>query len=495
MTRYRNSWGRIALTVAFLLPLMAMPIVAPAVRDGNGGYSLPSNSFSVPVTGGTLVASEAAAVWADITTAIAGSVAADGQTTMSGNLKIGGNKITGLAVGTANTDSVTLGQVQNSGMKWGGVAAGTADALTFALSPVITAYADGQIFFFVSSASPNTGAATLNVNSVGVKSIQKKGAALAANDIAASKVYAVTYYNNIFHLWSPEQSLAALAALASANTFTAAQAISVTAAGTALTATSTDAGAAQGPDFILRRDSATSAAADSIGNILWRFEDSAGTDTLGVQLLGAIIDPTDASEDGELQAWAMVGGSAVKIAEIGNGIIVGVPTGDYKGTGTLNAEAGLYVNGHGTVAQTVCDTETALVTNATAIPFDDTIPQNTEGVEVLLLSVTPTNASSTLYIDVVVQVGLSTTNTVTAALFHATDASAINAMGESVDATTIRTIKYRHPVSAASTAARNYSVRVGGASGTVSLNGIAGTTRRYGGVATSTLCVSEVLPQ
>jgi hypothetical protein len=77
-------------------------------RNGSGTYTLPAGN---PVVTGTTISSS----WAnntlnDIATALTGSVAADGQTPMSGPLAMGSNKITGLATGTASGDAVNWGQ-------------------------------------------------------------------------------------------------------------------------------------------------------------------------------------------------------------------------------------------------------------------------------------------------------------------------------------------------------------------------------------------------
>ena len=262
-----------------------------------------------------------------------------------------------------------------------------------------------------------------------------------------------------------------------------------------MTITSTDPGASVGPVLDLFRDSASPAANDVIGAFAFTGKDSGGgTDTYG-RIIAAIVDQTAASEDGQFVLQTAQAGTLTNCAIFEAGMRMGgAPSGGDKGLGTINTK-GLYVEGHGTVAQVVADTELTLVTSATTMPFDDTIPQNTEGVEVLSVAITPINASSTLEIEVSTQVGSSTTTTVTAALFVDTTANALNAMGESVDATTIRTIKYIHRVTAGSTSARTYKVRVGGNAGTVSLNGINGASRRYGGVCTSTLTVREILPQ
>lgn len=70
---------------------------------------------------------------------------------------------------------------------------GSAGAFTLAASQTISAYAAGQMFIFEANHA-NTGAATLNVDSVGAKAIVKSyDTALAANDIKAGQMVAVVY--------------------------------------------------------------------------------------------------------------------------------------------------------------------------------------------------------------------------------------------------------------------------------------------------------------
>jgi hypothetical protein len=81
-------------------------------RNGSGTYSLPAGN---PVVTGTTISS----TWAnntltDIATALTGSLAADGQTTATGNLKMGNNRVTGLSDGLASTDAATVSQVAAS---------------------------------------------------------------------------------------------------------------------------------------------------------------------------------------------------------------------------------------------------------------------------------------------------------------------------------------------------------------------------------------------
>jgi microcystin-dependent protein len=78
-------------------------------RNGSGTYILPTGN---PVVTGTTISSNwANTTLSDMATALTGSVAADGQTPITGNLQMGGNKITGLADGSALTDAATYGQV------------------------------------------------------------------------------------------------------------------------------------------------------------------------------------------------------------------------------------------------------------------------------------------------------------------------------------------------------------------------------------------------
>lgn len=96
--------------------------------------------------------------------------------------------------------------------------------------------------------------------------------------------------------------------LNTANTFSAAQAISLTAAGTAETLTSTDAGATGGPDLVLHRDSASPTANDVLSRVFFRGEDSVSTATDYATIEASVVDATDASEDGKLVLKVLVAG-------------------------------------------------------------------------------------------------------------------------------------------------------------------------------------------
>ena len=79
----------------------------------------------------------------------------------------------------------------------------------------------------------------------------------------------------------------------------------------------------------------------------------------------------------------------------------------------------------GKVVQVV-NTETgAVATGTTVIPFDDTIPQSTEGTQFMSLAITPTNSSHKLKIEVVLFATVTATPWIIAALFQDSGANAI----------------------------------------------------------------------
>jgi hypothetical protein len=73
-------------------------------RNGSGIYTLPAGQ---PVVTGTVIDSTVHNTFAtDVASALSGSLAADGQKAATGNLPMGGNRITGLADAVAATDAV-----------------------------------------------------------------------------------------------------------------------------------------------------------------------------------------------------------------------------------------------------------------------------------------------------------------------------------------------------------------------------------------------------
>lgn len=169
----------------------------------NGSGTFQINTTGQPVATGTVISSTAFnALTADLATGLSTCITKDGQTTPTANIPMGSNKITGLANGTSATDAANLGQVQSTVSKLLSSVAG-ADTITAVAAPNLTAYAAGQMFYFV-AAGTNTGAVTLNIDSLGAKSVTRDGTtALAAGDITSGEVVVVVYDGTRFQMVSP----------------------------------------------------------------------------------------------------------------------------------------------------------------------------------------------------------------------------------------------------------------------------------------------------
>lgn len=146
----------------------------------------------------------------------------------------------------------------------------------------------------------------------------------------------------------------------------------------------------------------------------------------------------------------------------------------------------------GQVIQEVYSQSGSLVACNTVIPLDDTIPQNTEGDQVLNVTITPSSATNILKVEVVVFIGANADISCCMALFKDADVNALMASaGYNVSSgEEVMTIVY-HMV-AGGVAPIEFKVRAGSAgSGNLTFNGRAGS-RKFGGVAGSSITVSEI---
>ena len=168
--------------------------------NGSGTFNI--NTAGQPVVTGTVISSTAFnLLTADLASGLTTALTKDGQTTPTANIPMGTFKITGLGAGSAATDAAQYGQLQ-AGATTIATVSGT-DTLTGSLTPAITAYATGNLFSFV-AANTNTGATTINLNSLGAKSITRQGAsALIAGDLVSGQVYLIEYDGTRFQLINP----------------------------------------------------------------------------------------------------------------------------------------------------------------------------------------------------------------------------------------------------------------------------------------------------
>ena len=148
----------------------------------------------------------------------------------------------------------------------------------------------------------------------------------------------------------------------------------------------------------------------------------------------------------------------------------------------------------GAVVQVVGFVTGAAATGTTVLPHDDTIPQKTEGIEVMTLAITPTNASNKLFIQVTALGSVAEVNRyVVMALFQDDTANALSATAtfESV-ATGLIVTPLNHFMTAGTTSETTFKVRMGdNATGTFTFNGDNGG-RMFGGVANSSITITEI---
>ncbi len=142
----------------------------------------------------------------------------------------------------------------------------------------------------------------------------------------------------------------------------------------------------------------------------------------------------------------------------------------------------------------VVNTQTgAMATGSTAIPWDDTIPQITEGTEFMTRTITPTNAANILIIEVVAAFSFNASAFATGALFVGTTPDALAAINVFAQAEEGRILNLTHSVAAGVTSELTFRFRIGGNANTVTFNGLLGV-RTFGGVNASSITITEYTP-
>lgn len=139
---------------------------------------------------------------------VANPAAADASTTAKGTVEIATQAEADAGTAAGGTTSPLVTRTSNIRAKnYNDYVAdtGSANAIAIAPSPAITAYATAQYFTFKANAT-NTGATTINVNSLGTKNVYSGGAACTGGEIVSGVVYSVCYDGTQFHLISPTTS-------------------------------------------------------------------------------------------------------------------------------------------------------------------------------------------------------------------------------------------------------------------------------------------------
>ena len=155
---------------------------------------------------------------------------------------------------------------------------------------------------------------------------------------------------------------------------------------------------------------------------------------------------------------------------------------------------GVPTGGGGGIVQVVSTQTGAVSSSTTQIPYDDTIPQITEGFEVMTRTITPKFSTSKLLISVVCHLSASANSLPTTALFLGSTANAIassitHAFGLQDYP---KCHNFSHFMTAGTTSQLTFRVRCGmNQSGTTTFNGRSGS-RLNGGTLASSITIMEI---
>lgn len=146
----------------------------------------------------------------------------------------------------------------------------------------------------------------------------------------------------------------------------------------------------------------------------------------------------------------------------------------------------------GSVVQVVSTNFGAVATGTTLIPFDDTIPQITEGVEYMTQAITPKSTTNILQITTVAMLNSTTTDFLTAALFQDSTANALAANSNWIPiAGGALIMVLTHTMTAGTVSSTTFRLRAGtNSAATVTFNG-QNSARRFGGITVSNISIIE----
>lgn len=472
--------------------------------NGSGTFTRIYNWVNDKVAGTPITASRMDAEFDNYATGLGQTITKDGQTTLTGNIPFNNYKITGLGNGSARNDSIALGQVQDGSYTYLGTTTGSADAYTVAPSPTITAYATTQRFFAKIHATNTTTTPYLQISAIAnptttavIKKLSatKTEIALEASDLIANGLYEFqrNSANDAWIVLNPSKPKDLLA-------------------------TST----AQGISYLTTPVSWTNNTTDANNDIDYTIgvidHDDGSGQSLATTALTKQLDATfvAGNNQGGLDTGTKANSTWYQIFAITNNTTNAVdylfstsrtsptiPSGwtrrRWLGAIRTNASGNIdqaYFAKRTPFGQTVSFIESNIVLGAGAIPYDDTIPQNTEGAQYMELAINPISASSKLLINVIWSGSSNAASDNTLALFKDSIANALKACQWNTNGINVsRNVPLFACENSGSTSLQTFKVRAGaGVSTTFAMNGVANaSTRLYGGVSSSSIVIQEIL--
>lgn len=397
-------------------------------RNGSGVYSRTQPDY---VFGTVIDESAINSEYNDIGNELTNSIAADGQTTPTGNMPMGGFRHLVVANAQNRNEYGSAAQVQDGSLIYA-EDTGSPDAYVIAPSPVVTAQVAGRVWRVkIKPGNTNTGACTLKVNALSPIAIKTfSGDDPVAGSIQQGQIYEFTDAG-------PGQSY--------------------------LIATVADI-----PD-----GSVTTAklADDAVTNPKMADNAVNTAEIVDAAVTTAKIADLNVTE-GKLADNAVV---TAKIAD-------GAVTQDKLAPGL----------GGGKYAQ-VLDTTIAARSSVSAIPEDNTVPLVSEGNQLAALTITPSATSSKIKISASFQLDTNTTSRFALTIFR--DSTCLRTYRQTVSAnnpTTLASIEIDAP---ASTSAITYSIRGGrtGPAANITVNQPSAAPLFGGTMADTSFTVEEIV--
>lgn len=182
-------------------------------------------------------------------------------------------------------------------------------------------------------------------------------------------------------------------------------------------------------------------------------------------------------------------GTAFQLGESGDTITIP------SGATILNSGTATNFGG-GKIKQIVYNMESSVITGTAVIPYDNTIPQISEGLLVLTQAITPTDATSLLKIEVVVQGSMTSHAQYQMALFQDAGVNALAVSRIRADAQVavhLNNNNITYVMVAGTTSATSFTIRIGASSGVGWLNATsAHTSGLFNGKCNSGIIITEI---
>ena len=464
--------------------------------NGSGTFNRIYNWVTDKANGFKITASRVDGEFDGMATGLSNCITKDGQTTISANIPLNSFKLTGLGSGTARTDVINVGQVQDNQFLYLGTTSGSADAYTLAPSPAITAYTATQQFTAKISATNLTTTPYLQVSSIAspattavIKKLSatKTEIAVEASDLLINGIYDFkrNSANDAWIVLNPEKAF---------YNFTNGSAASTTNKGIAFNGTTQmDIGAG-----IVNYDNGSG---QLLCQAITKTLQSSGSWTAGTGQNG--LDTGARANSTWYNIFEIVKNSD-NTSDILFSLSRTAPT--VPSGYTLVAWIGaIRTDASGNIDQNYLAKRTnygqihfvknaSYLTGTTLLPLDNTIPQNTEGDQYMSTDFIALSDKSILEIDVDISLASSALGTLSMGLFQDSILNALRAKPTGFIPSSGATINasMRHLMKSTTTSSTAFKVRAGsGSAGTTYFNG--NGAGLFNGTCFSSITIKEYL--